>query len=205
MASILRRREVPMALCIFTTVFLLFSYYTNIAPDLASNFRVWMTQISMFAMFVGVVMLIQRHVQMIMRRTPGWQYSIVVFFFFIMYTIVQYSSKDVYTFVLNNIYTPMTYAGTGAIVPVVIYYRGARIKSIYSAILILTLFISNFYNSVIGPVIFGPGIIPLGAWIKDVINTGAMRAITIGMGLGLLVVLIRVILGMEVSYLGEVK
>jgi hypothetical protein len=205
MASILRRREFPMALCIFTTVFLLFSYYTDIGTGLATNFRVWMTQISMFAMIVGVIMLIQRHTQIIMRRTPGWHYSIVAFFFLIMYTIVQYSSKDVYTFVLTNIYTPMQYAGTGAVVPIVIYYRGARVKSIYSAILITTLFISNFYNSVIGPVLLGPGIMPLGSWIKDVINTGAMRAITIGMGLGLLVVLIRVILGMEVSYLGEVK
>jgi hypothetical protein len=205
MVSILRRREVPMALCIFTTVFLLFSYYTDIGLDLASNFRVWMTQISMFAMIVGVIMLIQRHTQIIMRRNPGWQYSIIVFFFLVMYLIVQYSSEEVYTYVLNNIYTPMMYAGTGAVVPIVIYYRGARVKSLYSAILIVTLFISNFYNSVIGPVLFGPGILPLGAWIKDVINTGSMRAITIGMGLGLLVVLIRVILGMEVSYLGEVK
>jgi hypothetical protein len=42
-------------------------------------------------------------------------------------------------------------------------------------------------------------------WLKDVPNTGAMRAITIGMGVGLLAVVIRVLLGMERSYLGEIS
>lgn len=186
-------------------VYLLFSYYTNIGTGIASDLRSWMTQVSTFAMLIGVVMLFIRHTKIILRRIEGWPYSIIALVSFFLYTVVQYSSKDLYQYVLMNIYTPIGYASATAVVPITIYYTGTRVRSIFSALLVGTLIISNFYNIAIGTVIFGPGLNQIGSWLNDVINTGVMRAITIGMGLGLLTVVIRIIMGMETSYLGEVK
>lgn len=203
--SLLKRREIPIVICVGSLVYLIFSYYTNIGTGIATDFRSWMTQVSTFAMFLGVVMLFIRHTKIILRRSKGWPYSIIVFAFFLFYTAVQYSSKDLYQYVLMNIYTPIAYAAATAIVPITIYYTGTRVRSIFSALLVGTLIISNFYNIALGSVLFGPGLAQLGGWLNDVINTGVMRAITIGMGLGLLTVVIRIIMGKEVSYLGEIK
>jgi hypothetical protein len=203
--SFLKRREIPIAICVGSMVYLLFSYYTNIGTGIASDLRSWMTQVSTFAMLIGVVMLFIRHTKIILRRIEGWPYSIIALVSFFLYTVVQYSSKDLYQYVLMNIYTPIGYASATAVVPITIYYTGTRVRSIFSALLVGTLIISNFYNIAIGTVIFGPGLNQIGSWLNDVINTGVMRAITIGMGLGLLTVVIRIIMGMETSYLGEVK
>jgi hypothetical protein len=203
--SILKRREIPIAICIITTVFLLFSYYTGIAAPFATDMRGWMIQISTFAMFLGVFMLFRRHTQILLRKAEGWPYSAIIFGFFLFYLVVQYSSKELYNYVLMNVYTPMAYASASAVVPITIYWRGTKVRSIFSGLLVLTLLITNFSSAAIGTTIFGPGITVLGAWIKNVINTGVMRAITIGMGLGLLTVILRIFLGMETSYLGEIS
>ncbi len=203
--SILKRREIPIAICIITTAFLLVSYYTGIGTGFATDMRTWMIQISTFAMFLGVFMLFRRHINILLRKSEGWPYSVVIFLSFLFYIVVQYSSKELYNYVLMNVYTPMGYASAAAVVPITIYWRGTKIRSIFSGILVLTLLITNFSNASIGTLIFGPGIVVLGSWIKTVINTGVMRAITIGMGLGMLTVILRIFLGMETSYLGEVK
>ena len=203
--SILKRREIPIAICIITTAFLMVSYYTDLGAGLATNMRGWMIQISTFAMFLGVVMLFRRHVNIILRKTEGWPFSVVIFGFFFFYLAIQYSSKELYNYVLMNVYTPMAYASAAAVVPITIYWRGTKVRSIYSGLLVLTLLITNFSSAAIGTTLFGPGITVLGMWIKNVINTGVMRAITIAMGLGMLTVIIRIFLGMETSYLGEVK
>jgi len=203
--SILKRREIPIAICILSMIYLLFSYYTNVGTGFATDLRGWMTQISIFAMFLGVVMLFRRHINIILRKTEGWFYSVIIFIFFVFYLGVQYSSKELYDYILMNVYTPMTMASASAVVPITIYFRGTRVRTVFSGILVATLIITNFSNAAIGPLIFGPGIHTLGVWIKDVINTGVMKAITIGMGLGLLTVVLRILLVMETSYLGEVK
>lgn len=203
--SILKRREIPIGICVLSTVFLLISYYTNIGPGLATDLRSWMIQISTFAMFLGVVMLFRRHVNIILRRNEGWPFSVIIFIFFIFYLIVQYSSKEIYDYVLMNVYTPISYASASAVVPITIYYRGTRVRSVFSFLLVATLLITNFSNAAIGTTLFGPVITVVGGWLKNVVNTGVMRAITIGMGLGMLTVILRIFLGMETSYLGEVR
>lgn len=203
--SILKSREIPIAICIITTAFLMVSYYTDLGTGLATNMRGWMIQISTFAMFLGVAMLFRRHINILLRKTEGWPYSVVIFVFFFFYFAVQYSSTELYNYVLMNVYTPMAYASAAAVVPITIYWRGTKVRSIYSGLLVATLLITNFSSAAIGTTLFGPGINILGMWIKNVINTGVMRAITIGMGLGMLTVIMRIFLGMETSYLGEVK
>lgn len=203
--SILKRREIPIAICVITTAFLMASYYTDLGTGLATNMRGWMIQISTFAMFLGVAMLFRRHINILLRKTEGWPYSVVIFVFFFFYLGVQYSSTELYNYVLMNVYTPMAYASAAAVVPITIYWRGTKVRSIYSGLLVATLLITNFSSAAIGTTLFGSGITILGMWIKNVINTGVMRAITIGMGLGMLTVIMRIFLGMETSYLGEVK
>jgi len=183
-------------------VLILFSFYTGIVKELGTDLTSWAIQISTFAMLIGVVMLFQMHVTRILRKRPGWPYSVVIFVFFFFYLAVQYSSKDVYQFVLVNIYTPLTMVSGTGVVGITLFYRGGRVRSVFSAILMGTMITMALYQTpFIGLVL--PGVLPIGNWLKDIINTGVMRAITIGMGLGLLTVVIRIVLGMETSYLGE--
>jgi hypothetical protein len=202
--SIFKRREIPMALYIGAMVFLLFAYYTDIGTNYAADVRQWGIQISTFAVLVGVFMLFKFHITKIMRRQTDWIYSIVIFAFFFFYLGVQYASADLYQYVLINIYTPISYASAYGVASTTILYRGARTRSIYALLILISFVITSMFNSAIGPMIW-QGFIPWGAWLKNVPNTGAMRAITIGMGIGLLAVVIRVLLGMERSYLGEIS
>ena len=205
MAEILKRREIPMAICIGTMLFILFEYYTGIGTSFADNLKSWALDISRWAMFVGVVMLFRSHVTRIMRRGEKWPYSIILLGAFIAWLIIQYQDPQVYQFILMNVYTPLGYASPHALSPIANIYRGARVRSIYSAILVAVFLISCFYNSPIGVFLFGPGIKSLGGWIQSVINAGVTRAITIGMGVGMLTMVVRILLGYETSYLGEVS
>jgi hypothetical protein len=77
-----------------------------------------------------------------------------------------------------------------------------RARSIESALLLITGVIVMLRNAPIGNVIW-TGFPVIGSWLLDVPSVAGNRAVFIGVGIGTVLLGLRVLLGYERSYLGE--
>lgn len=200
--SVLRRREIPMSLYIIVMVFLIFSAYTGVAPKFASDVRSWGIAIATFAALIGVINISYLHILKLYRRRKGWQYSIVMFTCFIVYFVVAYVYQPGYNWIISNLSIPLGAAFLSGFNTLGVIFRGSRARSIWSVLILFSVIMTALLSVSIGPVIW-PGIVDIATWIKDYPTTGVFRAVTIGIGIGLLMLVVRAILGMEKSYLGE--
>lgn len=200
--SILRRKEIPMSLYIIAMVFLLFSNYTGIASNIASDVRSWGIAIATFAALIGVISISYLNIIKIYEKRDGWPYSIVMFVCFIVFFVCAYVYEPGYTWIISCISIPLGAAFLSGFNTLGVIFRGSHVRSYWSAIIIFSVIITALYMVSIGPVIW-PGIIDIAVWIKDYPTTGVFRAVTMGIGIGLLMLVVRAILGMEKSYLGE--
>jgi hypothetical protein len=77
-----------------------------------------------------------------------------------------------------------------------------RARSIESGLLLITGVIVMLRNAPIGNVIW-TGFPVIGTWLLNIPNTAGNRAVFIGVGVGTILLGLRVLLGYERSYLGE--
>jgi hypothetical protein len=81
-------------------------------------------------------------------------------------------------------------------------YRAFRLRSAETALMLVSAFIIMMGNVALGEAIWS-GFPDLSDWIMSVINTAALRAITIGVILGAISQSIRNLLGIERGHLAE--
>jgi hypothetical protein len=199
---VLRRREIPMALYIIVMVYLIFSNYTGIGKNYAADIRSWGIAIATFAALIGVISISYIHILKIYRRRAGWPYSIVLFTCFIVYFVVAYVYNPGYTWIISNLSIPLGAAFLSGFNTLGVIFRGSRVRSIWSLLIVISVVFTALYMASVGPVI-SPVIVSVATWINNYPTTGVFRAVTIGIGIGLLMLVVRAILGMEKSYLGE--
>lgn len=191
-----------MALYIIVMVFLIFSNYTGVAKNIAADVRSWGIAIATFAALIGVINISYLHITKLYRKKEGWPYSIVMFTCFIVYFVVAYEYKPGYDWIISNLSIPLGAAFLSGFNTLGVIFRGSRARSIWSALILFSVVVTALLMVSLGPLI-SPSIIDIATWIKNYPTTGVFRAVTIGIGIGLLVLVVRAILGMEKSYLGE--
>jgi len=182
---------------------------TKDITNMATMLKRWGTVLIGISYFLAVGYLTRTHVRHIVRRDPGqWIYSIVLLLVmipFLLYGIVYGTSESNYALIWNNVYAPLNGAMFSylAFYCVSAIYRTFRARTVETAILVVSGIIVLF---TIVPLIVGayPPLMNLGAWLVEVPNLGAMRALTVGgVGIGLALLSIRVIFGYERGWMGE--
>jgi hypothetical protein len=184
---------------------LIFLDYTTILPWLSGELINWAISIWIFSYLIGIYNMFKTRIEQMIRRAPGWQYGIVLIIsFFALFGMAFLPHDQGYNWAVLNVYTPIRMAiRLGGLINMVFLYRGARARSLDSALILLVVCIIILNKSAIGPIVL-PIVTPLGDWINNYPNVGVMRAITAMMALGLLTVFIRALLGLERTYLGEI-
>jgi hypothetical protein len=81
-------------------------------------------------------------------------------------------------------------------------FRGARTRNWVGMLLLISSIITVLRMAPVGEVIW-TGFPVIGTWLNAVPNAAVMRAITIGMGIGLIATMVRELLGKETHYLGD--
>jgi len=191
-----------MAMYVIVMVYLILSNYTGIGMNFAADLRGWGIAIATFAALLGVISISYIHALKIYRGKQGWPYSIVMFTCFIVYFVVAYVYTPGYTWIISNLSIPLGAAFLSGFNTLGVIFRGSRIRSIWSVLILFSVVFTALFMASVGPVI-SPSIVSIGTWIMDYPTTGVFRAVTIGIGIGLLMLVVRAILGMEKSYLGE--
>ena len=157
-------------------------------------------------MLVGGISLLKHHSAKITGKQEGSGYSLITVagvLFMIIAAIISGTGVDSpYQWAFNNLQAPMqaTMFALLAFFVASAAYRGFRIRSKPALILALTAVIVLVGRSAFGDMI-SDKLPELAGWVFNNPSSAAKRGILIGVGLGSVATALRVILGVERSYM----
>lgn len=210
------RRQVPLVLCfLFGIVMMLVEFSPHpFSEGLRAELITWSLIIGPFALVIGVVTLVHTHVIRIKRRVEHWQYSYLVFIGMIVMVVFGLPTgpkNEVFEWLFDNVQVPMeaTMFSLLAFFIASASYRAFRARTLEATLLLIAALIVMIGNAPIGDLLWNE-LSPVGEnipstarqWILDNPNLSSRRGIILGVSLGVISQSIRIIFGIERSYLG---
>ncbi len=221
------KTKLPLTVAFLTGIFMAFSYFVErdnvdwvriIYEELNQNNIV----IGVFVLYLGVATLIIKHAKNIRDKDSDSIYSwIVIASTFVVSWIGlaqtegdSIGTNDNFQWVFNNFQVPLsaTMFSLLAFFVASAAYRAFRARNTEATLLLIAAAIVMIGRVPIGAVISdalnlsGSFSLPaIAEWIMDIPNTAAKRAITIGVGLGMTATAIKIIFGIERTYMGSGK
>ena len=204
------KRTIPLIIVI--TLGFLFVGHTFIPHQYSQNFydwyMDWIKAMAPFGVVLGIMSLTMSHYAKIKRKVPNWHYSIITLFglYFTAASGFIWGTQEgtPYMWIFRNVQMPM---GATMFALLAFYiasaaYKAFRARSAEATVLLLAAIVVMLGQVPIGVAMFGEGILDITQWILDVPNLAAKRGIALGVGLGSVAVSLRILLGIERTYLG---
>lgn len=205
------QHRVPLAITFLFGIFMILQYFVShhTVSSLGSLFQRWAIIILSFAYVLGVSNILRVNGTNIIRREKDWQYKLVLVVALLatlVIGLVQGLSRD--TFFISRIYMKMympmmaTMYASLAFFIASAAFRAFRIRTWQTGLLAITAVIVMAGRI---PLVYNfvwtryPDLVE---WIMNVPNVVAYRAILIGAALGAIATGLRIIFGIERSYLG---
>ena len=203
------KRQVPLVLCFVFGIAMIFTQFSphSFSQGVYEEVISWALIIGPFALVLAVTTLIQTHTARIRRRTEHWQYSFVVFAGLIIMVLIGIPfgpQNSIFEWLYNNVQVPMdaTMFSLLAFFIASAAYRAFRARTFEASLLLITALIVMMGNVPVGDLLSNDTASKARQWILDNPNLSARRGIILGVSLGVISQSIRIILGIERSYLG---
>lgn len=220
------KREIPLAITFIVGTVLIVSVFLPPMETLGENFTLFFDIIAVFAFFLGGGNLLRVHFTKLSRKKDDWQFSIVTIVgFFVMLAIGLFkigndggisssltTQGTYFDLIYQSVFVPLgsTMYALLAFFVASASYRAFRAKNREATILLVAAFIILLGRTPLGmmltawvPESMSIAQIPnLAIWIMNSPNLAGQRAIIIGIGLGVVSMSLRLILGIERTYLG---
>ena len=217
------KKEIPLAITFLTGVIIVVTFFIPHQPlgSMQQRLLLWYSIVLGFTMLLGVDSLLRSNILKISRRTPGWFYAVVVVVGFLV-TL----STGIYTWAttksLLSLGSSFMYIYTYLIVPLQATmfsllaffiasaaYRAFRARTLEATLLLVTAAIVMLGRVPIGDELWNKipyihNVVMLSAiqdWVMEIPQMAAKRGIFIGVALGTIAMSLRVILGLERTYL----
>jgi hypothetical protein len=203
------RRELPLAICFIMGLIMTVQFFIPHAYSqwLFENMLNWLIIVLTFAMILGILNLIKLHTQKVQRRRRGWLYSIVALFGISASLITGFGwgieADSPFMVLFNYVQIPMqaTMFSLLAFFIASAAFRTFRARTPEATLLLVAAVVVMLGRVPLESVI-GQWLPDLAEWILDYPNMAAKRGIMIGIGLGMISMALKIILGIERSWLG---
>ena len=212
------RRQIPLILCFAFGIVMIFTQFIphSISQSLHQEVRQWYLIILPFALVFSSIALIRTHIMRIRRRTEHWRYSFLIFIGILMMVVIGVPfgpQHHVFEWLFNNVQVPMdaTMFSLLAFFIASAAYRAFRARTLEASLLLVTALIVMLGNVPVGDLMWNTvfawlpwedATSSMKQWVLDNPNLSARRGIILGISLGVISQSIRIILGIERSYLG---
>jgi hypothetical protein len=221
------KRQIPLFITFFVGTLLIFSVFVPPMENLGENFTLFFDIIAVFAFFLGGGNLMRVHFMKLKRKKSDWQFSIVTLLgFFVMLATGMFKignpgdiatsltiEGSMFQTIYTNVFVPLgsTMYALLAFFVSSASYRAFRAKNKEATILLVASFIILLGSTPFGTMLTSwmpeqlsiMEIPNLAVWIMSSPNLAGQRAILIGIGLGVVSISLRLILGLERTYLGD--
>lgn len=185
------------------------------------NFSIWFSIMAVFAFMLGALSLLGTHIEKVVRRRRDWGYSVVTLAAFLFVLVAglfkvggdpgltgDFAAPDtLFTWVFGALFSPLQ-ASQFALLAFFVAsaaYRAFRVRSVEAAVLLMSALVILLGRTPFGAMLTGwlpeqlgfLRIDYLSLWIMKVPNTAGHRAIMIGIALGSVAMVVRLLLGIE--------
>lgn len=215
------KREVPLGIVFVCGAFMALQFFVPhyVSATIYEYALNWTIIIGIFTLVVGIGSLVNLHYDRVSRQKENWPYSIVTLTALLFMTVIGLFSPDalqntkglfmkMYFYVLSPVQATMFALLAFFIASAA--YRAFRAKTLLATLLLLSAAVVMLGRVPIGDML--TGWLPEGLrfsdiakYILDYPNTAAKRAIYIGVGLGIAATSLKIILGIERTWLGGGK
>lgn len=167
----------------------------------------WVRAMSPFGMLLGVMSLTMMHYGKIRRKAPKWQYSFFFFAGFIITSLAGFiggtQKGGLYMWLFENMQMPMsaTMFSLLAFYMASAAYKAFRARSPEATVLLVAAIVVMLAQVPLG-VKISKHLPNISQWILDAPNLASKRGIMLGVGLGSVATTLKILLGIERSYLG---
>ena len=214
------KREIPLLIAGIVGTVLVLQYFIPHTPfgTLNDVFSDWFSIIQATAIWLGVLNLVKVAGDKVYKRQKDWQFSLIIILSFLLITIVGFffsggrrflDADTPFTWLYDNVYNPLVsmmfallafFVGSAS-------YRAFRARNKEATVLLVAAFLVMLGRVPLGDALTSwlPTWLHMSnvaSWIMNVPNLAGQRAIMIGIALGTVSTSLRMILGIERSYLG---
>jgi len=202
------RLALPLAITFVTGMIMILQFFVPATQTLGETIQEWFMIIASAAIFLGSINLLQVHMHKIRYRARNWKYSPVTITGFALMIISGLFFGGIeqggyFDFMFQQMVVPMgaTMFSLLAFFVASAAFRAFRASNWRATLLLASAFIVMLGRVPIGAMIWNK--IPLvSEWIMQVPNLAGQRAVMIGAAMGGVATSLRMIFGVERSYLG---
>jgi hypothetical protein len=211
------KREIPLFVTATVGLFMILSFFVphQIVSVPADFLQQSAIIIVAFGIVLGAANLLRVNLEAVVRRQPGWPYKVVLIAGLVVTVALGLiEGRDFQaagtrsTWIYDQVYSSMSSAMFALLAFFIASaaFRAFRIRTAEAALLAVAAFIVMMGRVPLGGVLTaglprGLRVETLAQWILDVPQNAANRAILMGAALGVMATGLRVILGIERSYL----
>jgi len=206
------KTQFPLFLCLVAGLLMAVQYFIPALLPIYNRVNDYIQVVTAFSLVLGVASLIHRHVGRMQRRGPehkrhgDWLYSVAALAGMAAMLGVGFATKrgPVFQSLFNSILLPVQ----GTMFALLAFYlasaafRAFRVRSVDAIVLLVSAILVMIGRLDDGKFLRIPTI---SDWILNGPNLVAKRAIILGVGLGMASTALKVVLGIERSYLGSGK
>jgi len=205
------KRQFPLAITFFFGIFMIIQYFIphHTVNEWGGRFQQWTIIVLAFAYVLGVANVLRIHLEKVYRKERDWPYKLVTAVSLVIMMVIGLiegiGQDTFFTMRLyNQLYVPMgaTMYSTLAFFIASAAYRAFRIRTWHAALLALTATMVMIGRVPIGNQIWS-GFPRFSDWVMfQGPNMVGQRAILIGAALGAVATGLKMIFGIERSYMG---
>jgi hypothetical protein len=203
------QRTIPLIVCFIFGLFMLVQFFVphRISVSAYQTVLDWMQIVFVFTLLVGVISYAKLNAKKISRKEGGWGYNLIGLVGLVVMVVSGLSmgtgEETPFLWMFNNLQAPMqaTMFSLLAFFVASAAYRGFRARSWEAGLLLVIAIVVMLGRVPLGNLI-SHWIPDAANWILRTPSMAAKRGIYIGIGLGTISTSLRIILGIERTYLG---
>jgi hypothetical protein len=203
------RLIIPLAITFTAGMIMILNFFIPHQPfaALGENLQEWYMIVASGAIFLGAVNLMHVHTRKIRLKLKNWKYSPVTIVGFLVMIILGLiygvAENRPFDYLFMNMVAPM---GATMFSLLAFFVASAAFRAFRASNWRATLLLTSAFLVMLGQVPIGAMIwskIPLAkVWLMSIPNTAGQRAVMIGAAMGVVATSLRMIFGIERSYLG---
>jgi hypothetical protein len=213
------RRNVPLTIALVGGLLMI---STSFIPDMQGMYDLvllWFPTIVGFTFFLGIISFAMHHSIKIRRKVEGWGYSVAAIGAFVLMVgagiygrvflgrdilFMGSPEESMFQWMFYHMLVPMeaTMFALLAFYIASASFRAFRARNIEATLLLIAGILIMVGKVPLSELVW-EGFGSVQEWIQEFPNTAAKRAIMIGVGLGMASTALKLILGVERSYLGR--
>jgi len=201
------RLAIPLMITFVAGMIMILQFFVPATQSMGESLQEWYMIVASFAIFLGAVNLLQIRIHKIRFKARNWKYSPVTIagFAAMIITGLFFGVEPVkpFDYMFTQMMVPMgaTMFSLLAFFVASAAFRSFRARNWRATLLLISAFVVMLGRVPIGAMIWDK--IPLiSEWIMQVPNLAGQRAVMIGAAMGMVATSLRMIFGIERSYLG---